>query len=196
MKKRDRKDYTISVEEGKERYEEASEKALDRVADLGIDPYEERPRDVGGEYFDGRLPNNANSLALRELGDLYNLMDNWTNWVASYAVAGKAEVSNKKEQLDLVYARVYKTKEGTVEDKKKDTICDERYVNANAKYLEASEYYLLLGNVESAGRRNLKVISRLIELRKTEFEAGRRGDNVGRGRDAFDRSKKKRPRRP
>ncbi len=43
---------------------------------------------------------------------------------------------------------------------------------------------------------NPLIISRLIEVRKIEFEGGRRGDHVGARRDPFERKKpgKRRPR--
>jgi hypothetical protein len=188
MHDRDRKDYTVSVEEGIKKYEDASEAALSRLADLGINATEERPCGKDGEYFDGRLPANVNDLTMRELGELFNMMDLWANWISSYAVAAKAEVSNKEEQLKLVRSRIMKSKAGTAKDKDNDTLCDERYVDANARFMEAAEYFSYLNSLEEAARRDLRVISRLIEVRKMEFEGGRRGDNIGRDRDPYRRS--------
>jgi hypothetical protein len=182
---RERKDYTVPLEEGLATYDAASENAMKRLADLGLDALEERPK-RNNSYFDGRLPANVNSLSMNELGDLYALMDQHTNWLTGYVTVAKAEVQNKDEQLKLVKARIRKSKTGSKEEKEDDTICDERYVQANAAYLEAYEYHSLLDGLAEAARRDLRVISRLVETKKVEFEQGRRVTNVGR-RDTFDR---------
>jgi hypothetical protein len=196
---RERADYTIPLDEGLELYENASIKAMGRLADLGVDITQDRPT-RRGEYFDGRLPSNVNSLTMHELGDLYALMDLFANWLTGWVTVGKAEVQNKGEQLKLVKSRVRKSKTGTKEEREDGTIIDERYVTANAAYLEAYEYHALLDGLAEGARRDLRVISRLVETKKVQFEQGRRGSNVGERRGSFDKDKgdsgDSRPRRP
>jgi hypothetical protein len=184
----ERKDYTIELDEGLALYDRSSTNAAKRMEKLGLDVLDDRPLDPNNEYFDGRLPPNVNDLTASELGELYGLMDRYCNWLTGYETVAKAEVANRSEQLKLVRARIRKTKSGTQADKDDDTTCDVRFVEANAKWLEATEYFSLLNGLTEASRRDMKVISRLVETKKIEFEQGRRAGNVERGRrDGFSR---------
>ena len=185
MSDRDKKDYTISLETGIEMYEQASTNALERISDLGVDIIlEDRPKTREGEYFDGRLPANISSFGMSELGELYGLMDRYANWISGYVCVAYAEVKNKSERLELVKARVRKSKIGNKDDKADETLCDSRYQESNCDWIEAFEYHHLLENVEKAARRNLSTISRLVETKKVEYEQGRVGGNMGkRGQD-------------
>lgn len=187
MEGRGRKDYTIDVEEGRQRYSAASDRAMSRIADLGIDVLDEQPVNRDNEYFDGRLPANVNDLSAAELGDLYALMDQFSNWLTGYVTIAKAEVINKAEQLKLTKARIRKSKSGNKDEKEDDTICDTRYVEANALWLEASEYHSVLAGLLDASTRDLRVISRLVTLKEVEFEQGRRSTNIGKHRGGRDR---------
>lgn len=200
VRERDRKDYTVELEVGLDMYESASENALSRLADLGLDAFGERPRGSDGEYFDGRLPSNVNDLSISDLSELFQHMEEHANWVSGYVMAAKAAVENTEEQLKLVKSRIRKTKSGTQAEKDNDTLCDSRFVEANAKWLEAKEYLVLLTGIAEAARRDLKLISRLVEIRRIEFDQGRRGRNLdGGSRDRFtnaaDRSPSTRRRR-
>jgi hypothetical protein len=181
----DRTDFTIPLEDGIELYEKASARALARIADLGVDIIvEDKPKNRDGSYFDGRLPANINDYTADELAELYGLTDRYANWISCYVSVARAELKNKEEQLKLVKARVRKTKLGTKDDKEDETICDARYQERNAEWVEAYEYHHLLENVEAAARRNMATISRLVETMKIGFEQGRRAGNINR-RDRF-----------
>jgi len=192
MSKRDQKDFTIPLEEGLENHDEASQRAISRIADLGIDVIiEDRPKAKDGSYFDARLPANVHDFSIGELAELHGLMDRYVNWVSCYVGLAKAELQNKTSKLKLTQARVRKTKLGTKEDKNDETTCDSRYQEVNMEYLEAFEFHHLLENVEAAARRNMSTISRLYESAKVQFEQGRRTGNMGKtSRDRFDRDKK------
>lgn len=185
------KDYTVSLEEGCERYSAASERAMERVLELGIDVLEDRPLRKDGKYFDGRLPTNVNDLNINELGDLYGMMDKYANWLTGFTTVAKAEVTNAGEKLSLAKARIRKSKKGSKEERDDETICDSRYVEINAAWLEASEYHALLAGLLEAAARDLRVISRLVETKKVEFEQGRRGGYLDSSRPP---SRLKRPR--
>jgi hypothetical protein len=188
---RGRKDYTIDVDEGRQKYADASNRAMGRIAKLGIDVLDDRPESAPGKYFDGRLPANVNDLSAGELGELYALMLQHTNWLTGYVTIAKAETQNTAEQLKLVKSRIRKTKTGTKDEREDDTICDSRYVEANARWLEAVEYHAVLSGLHEAASRDLRVISRLVTLKEVEFEQGRRTGNIKKrgGRNRFSRDR-------
>jgi len=173
-----KQDFTIPLTEGIEAYRAAATDAMRKLREDGLDVAPPRPRVADGSFFDGRLPSNVNSLSNTELGDIYGLMNSWTTYVSDKFIVAKAELLNADTQLDLAKARIRKSKTGTVQDKADATICDSRYVNINRAYLTASHYTAILKNIVAAAERDLKVISRLIEVKKLQFEQNRRGGSI------------------
>lgn len=181
-------DHTVQLEDGLEMYDKSVERAIDRLAGHGLDIHSDRPKKGDGTYFDGRLPTNTSSLPARDLGDLYSLMCQYTDYVSGLKVTLQAEERNYTEQLTLVKSKVSKTKDGSDKEVVADTYCDSRYVEANARWLEAKTMSELVANVEEAAKRDLKTISRLVEVRKMEFENGGRDANISSNRrDTFAR---------
>lgn len=179
---RDRKDYTIGLDDGLDRYHDASSNALARISEDGLDLPDDRPRHSNGKYFDGRLPNNVSSLSAAEIGELYNLLTCHNDYVTGRITIAKAAVRNAEERLKLTKAKVRKTKAGNAQEREDATLCDERYVSANADCLEAKEYCDLLTGIEVAAARDGRVVSRIIEVRKLELGQGRRDVNIERDR--------------
>lgn len=181
MSQRGRKDYTVPLEEGLEGFHTASTNALGKLADLGLDPMGDRPRNLNGKgYFDGRLPANLNSMSLQDLGDIFSLTERYSNWLTGYVTVAKAALKNAEGRLKLAKARVRKSKSGSKEERDDDTIIDERYHNEMLQWQEAFEYFTMLDGLAAAARSNHKTISRLFEPKKMEYEQGRRLDNTRR----------------
>jgi hypothetical protein len=175
-----RADYAIELDDGLDEYDKAEVKAVHKMDKLGLLGPQEAPRWDNGERFDGRIPHNLSTLSGREIGEYYNLMDGFTNFVAWQRVLAETALLSAKEKLDLTEAAVRKTKAGTAQQKRDSTIVDHRYVQANAEWIEAKAYFELLRNIEEAARRDMKTVSRLVEVKKMELEGGRRGENLGR----------------
>tara|TARA_Y100000034_G_scaffold38625_1_gene47557 strand:+ start:550 stop:1104 length:555 start_codon:yes stop_codon:yes gene_type:complete len=178
-------DYTIPLDEGERLFEEASQRAEQRVAALGI-VFPSRPVGTDGSYFDGRLPSNINSFSMAELGEIHALMCEHADWVTKEHTRAKSTALNLKEKLKLVTSSIRKSKTGTAQSKEDDTISDARYNVAKTSYLEEKEVSELIGGVLEAATRDLRVISRLIEVKRVAYEQGRRDTNIrGKRRDPF-----------
>jgi len=168
----ERKDYSIPLEEGLSLYDDAVIRATRKMEADGLSISDHRPR-LDGKYFDGRLPANVNSLTSKELGELFLLMTSYSDYVTSRLTLAKAAVSNAEQKLQLVQAKIRKSKTGNAAEKQDATYCDSRYVGSNAEWLEAREYHDLLAGIDEAARRDVRVLSRLIETKKMELEHGR-----------------------
>lgn len=183
---RKRADYTVDLDEGLAAYDDAEAEALKRLKKDGLSLHEDPPRWEDGTLLDGRIPANLASLTPTEIGEYHNMMVVYADYVSGRATVAKALMVSANEKLKLTKAKVRKAKEGSAQSKEDDTICDVRYVAANATYVGAKTYHELLSNVEAAARRDVAFISRLIETKKIEFEQGRRVENArGGGRQTF-----------
>lgn len=190
METRDVKDYDIPLDEGLARYQQASARALERVlGEHGLEPISHRPVLPNQQVFDGRLPPNWSSLDNRQIGELFEMLTAHADFVNTLVTYAKAERSNAEERLKLVKAKVRRSKLGTNDEKDDATLCDGRYVEANAQWLEASEYFEVLNGMLDAAGRDLRILSRHLETKKMEFGGGRGfggGGGGGRG-DPFGR---------
>lgn len=171
-------DYSVSLEEGLDIYDRAEARALKRLQDAELELRMEPPRTATNKVYDGRVPLNLPSLPPSEIGEYYGLQVGYTDYVAGQAVLARTEMLAAEEKLNLVKAAVRKSKLGTAQEKGDGSIIDERYVHANAAYIEAKTYYELLSTIEEAARRDVKFISRIIETKRMELEMGFRGGNV------------------
>ena len=180
---RNRANYDIPLDEGLALYRAAAENAMSRLYDQDkLTPTEARPMLDKATYFDGRLPPDWSGLSAREVGHLFELMCQHADFLGTKVTMAKVLKINAEERLALVKAAVRKSKRGTNEEKLDGTVVDSRYVQANAEYLEVAEYYMLLDNMLEAAGRDIKLLSRQIELRKLEMEGGR---SPGNHRDRF-----------
>lgn len=178
--------YDTPLDEGLNRYHEASERALARVMDQGLRPHDTRPK-MGNQYFDGRLPPHWASMNSQQIGELFEMMTAHADFLGAKATLAKAEKTNAEERLRLVKAKVRKSKMGNNDDKDDSTVCDSRYVEANAQWLEATEYYEIINGMVEAASRDLRILSRHLETKKMEMEGGRRATGIGNGRNPFAR---------
>ena len=184
-------DYTIDIDEGLDHYNQASINAATRMADLGLELFPPKPKTRDGEYFDGRLPADVNSLSMHDLADLINMMTLYADFVAGLVTVSKAEKTNADTQLALVKAKIRKSKSGSEKSKEDSTVCDERYVKAMARWLEASEFLDLMNGLHESSKRGVRVLSRLIETKKIEIEQGQAQGRSqrGTGRDRLKRGR-------
>ena len=169
------------VNEGIDVYVAAGIRAKKRLEIMGVVFPVQPPMIKKGVYFDGHLPSNVNSLTARELGEIYSLMCNYCDYISGVTIRAKNETINANERLSLIRAHIRKEKTGTAQVKEDATICDVRYLEANAEWLEAQELFELLQSREEAARRDLRVLSRLIETRKMDLEIGQREGGMNRG---------------
>ncbi len=183
MSVRDEEDATQiqDVNDGIDVYVNAGIRAKKRLEAFGVAFPSHPPIIKKGVYFDGHLPSNVNSLTARELGEIYSMMCNYCDYISGVTIRAKNETINANERLSLIRAHIRKEKSGTAQSKEDATICDIRYLDANAEWLEAQELFELLQSREEAARRDLRVLSRLIETRKMDLEIGQREGGMGRG---------------
>lgn len=180
-------DYTEPLDTGLSRYQRATENVMSRLLDRDqLEPPEQRALNRDGTYFSGRLPEGWANLQGPQMAELFELMTRHADFVGTKLTYAKAERTNAEERLKLVRAHVRRTKRGTVEGKEDETIVDSRYVQANADWLEASEYYELLSSIYEAAGRDLRILSRVLETSKMEMGQGQRLGNLSRG-DPFRR---------
>lgn len=185
---RERPSYEIPLEEGVEHYTNAGIKAMSRVESDGLMLPDERPKLSDGSYFDGRLPVNWAALSNTEIGSLFEMLTGYADYVGGKVVLAKVLMTNASEKLELTKAKVRKSYAGTAEEKLDATYSDARYVEANAEWLEAKEYYEILNGILDASNRDIRLLSRHIEVKKMEFGGAHRAGSVtGQRRDRFGR---------
>lgn len=175
----DRDDYDITLEEGLQLYEEASEKAQKTLEELGIIAREEPPL-YKGDVYDGRLPDGIPRMSMSELAEVLGVVTQWADYVGGLHQMFVAAKRNYSERLSMTRAKIRKVKSGPKSDKDDDTLCDSRYVEVNAQYIEISEKADITEHVSAAARRDREFVSRAITALQTDLEAGTRNDNVGR----------------
>jgi len=181
MARHESADMSVPLDEGLERYDEAEERALARLKGSRLALREHPPRALEGQgYFDGRVPANLSSLSPTDIGEYYGLMVEYTDYAEGQTVLARAEMLSAEAKLELVRAAVRKAKLGTAQEKGDLALIDERYVEANANYIEAKTYYELISAIGEAARRDVKFVSRLIETKRLELEMGGRAGSVGR----------------
>ena len=172
-------DMAISLEDGIGLYDDAGHRARERLESVGLAIPVSLPRHPStGATFKGRVPSNLSELSSREVGMYYNLQEAFVNYVSWQLAEAQAEYMSIEKQHKLTEAAVRRTKAGSVAAKKDETIVDHRLVEKDSELLEAKLYVEYLTNIETAGRRTLKAISRIIELHKMQLESGRRGEGI------------------
>lgn len=185
---RERPSYEMPLEEGIEQYTNAGIKAMSRVEDDGLSLPDSRPQLPDGSYFDGRLPNNWAALQNREIGDLFEMLTGYADYVGGKVVIAKVLMTNASEKLELTKAKVRKSYTGTSEERLDATYSDARYIEINAEWLEAKEYYEILSGILDASNRDIRLLSRHIEVKKMDFGGTHRAGSVtGQRRDRFGR---------
>jgi hypothetical protein len=170
-------DFTVSLGEGEDMYVGAAERALDRIAELGIE-VPARPIDKNGDPFDGRLPSNVSDFTNKELADIYVMMCGYADYLENLCTVARADVLNSDKKLKMTKALVRKSKSGTAQDKEDQSISDVRYIEADVSYVEAKTYLELLEGLNKAASRDRSVLSRLIETKKMELDNKRRDRNA------------------
>lgn len=170
-------DFTVSLQDGEDMYSGAAERALERVAELGLD-IPSRPIDTNGDPFDGRIPPNVADFTTRELANLYTLMCGYADYLENLCTVARADVLNSDKKLKMTKALVRKSKSGTAQEKEDLCISDVRYIEADVCYVEAKTYLELVEGLNKAASRDRSVLSRLIETKKMELDNKRRDRNA------------------
>lgn len=171
--------HTLSLDDGLTEYQTITDEVDSELSQIGVHA-PSRPMISKGQYFDGRLPSDIKNCSINELVEYMALMTTYADFINNLAIKYKAAKKNAAEQLRFVQARVRKTKQGTVQAKEDDTICDFRYIDANRNYIKAEEMYERIQAVAEAASRDVKFLSRALEGKRISFEQSRRSTNVTR----------------
>ena len=173
-------DYSVVLDEGLDTLDDAEASALKRLSSTGLSGPESLPTTDDGETFDGRLPGNLSSLPASQIGMYHSLMGQYANYVSWRKILAETTVKAARRKLELTKAAIRKTKTGSAPERVDATITDGRYNDAVADLLEAETYFELLQNIDEQARRNVKIVSRLIEVKKMQLEQSTRDGNIGR----------------
>lgn len=171
--------HSLTLEEGLLEYQSVPDEVDEELTELGIIAPERPYSD--DSYFDGRLPSNIKSCSVDELVEYMKLMVEYADFLHNKAIAYKSIKKNAEEQLKFVEARVRKTKNGTVQEKKDATICDFRFIEANRNAIKAEELFERVRAVAESASRDVKILSRALEGRRISLDQSRRIESVSRG---------------
>ena len=184
MSGRARADYSVPIEEGLDRYDEAEANAINRLQEKGVHLALEPARWSDGRIFDGRIPSNLASMALTDITRYHNMLIVHADYVNTQLVLAKAATLSAQEKLDYVKAAVRKTKTGNAPQKSDNTLVDDRFIQQNTTYIEEKVVFELLQGVAKAASRDTAFVSRLYEAKRMEIDGSRRSDAMGKGRGA------------
>jgi len=182
MSRDTRADYSVPIDEGLDRYDQAEANAINSIAAKGLGLNAEPARWDDGRLFDGRIPSNLASLQMGDITTYHNLLIVHADYVNEQLVMGRAALETAKEKLAYVKAAVRKTKTGNAPQKADNTLVDDRYIQQNTAYIEARVVVELLEGIAKAASRDTAFVSRLYEAKKMEIEGNRRGESMSRGR--------------
>lgn len=167
--------------EGEAAYKVA-QSAYDELVSRGI-YLPEKPEFQPGQFVheDGspRMPLNIQELSDMEIGELYNIVENFYAYVVGQFAVVSNQYTEASEIFKFVAAKVRLGKDGKQQDKTDRQIADRRYVLANAKALELKCLYNLLAKVKDKLETDMQVISRNITLREQRIKTGGRVASIG-----------------
>ena len=185
MSRSKRPDMAMPLDEGLNVYDGAEESVVDYLDKMGIDTEISAPRLKNSRTaWDGQLPSNVGNLPASEIGEWLEMVNKRASWLTTKRIEAETAMLSAKEKLKLTTAHVRKTKSGTQQQREDATVIDDRYIQANANYIEALGIHKHLQGLEEACRRDHATISRLVKVKEIEWEQSRRGDNVARPRSS------------
>jgi hypothetical protein len=142
----------------------------DRLVKKGV------PLGIKPDFDIPEIPKELSSLGDKEIADLYGEILAWYNYFTQETALADAEVKEKKNILDLIVVKVSKGKKKRTHDHD----LDDRVLTARAELQEAEQAATILKSTHSIFSNSMKAVSRIIELRKMEWEKNNRDGNMRR----------------
>jgi hypothetical protein len=172
--------FETTYDEGMEAYREAPDKAEAEIIKMGLS-VSTRPIDRRGEFEDlPRLPFDLSQATFPQLQQLIGKFTEWYGYAIGQQKQAEGLRNSAEKQRTFAWARIRKTKTGTVSDKDDATRLDRRYVDADAYFeFRDAQYRMLVGIVEGL-KRDIETISRAASV--LESRMGAEGKGVGLGR--------------
>lgn len=137
---------------------------------------------INGEEmpFDGELPANVMDLNSVEIVELMTRCNNYANWAEWKATQAKNELKNAEETLTYIKKELRIRATGTAQAKDDKAGVNELFLEANVQVLEKKDLFEIATTAATCARRSKDTLSRIIEVKKMQFDGGRREFNVQR----------------
>lgn len=132
-----------------------------------------------------------NDIDSRAYNEVYAQQLGWYNYITPLYADAKAALLQAQNQLDLVEASVTKrimevnktktkTEKLTAAEVKVEVAVDPIYQDALLEVQHRKQHELKLGAFVDIVERNMRVVSRVIEMKKIEFDSNNRESNMGK----------------
>jgi hypothetical protein len=182
--------YEVTLEEGLGAYGAAPEEAEDAIIRAGLS-VATRPVDPRGEFEEfPSLPYDLSAASFPELQRLIGKFTEWYDYAIGQQKLAEGMRNAAEKQRTVAWARIRRTKSGTVSDKDDATRLDKRYIEVDARFeFRDSQYRLLVGIVEGL-KRDIETISRAASV--LESRTGAEGKGVGLDRKSRQRDRRNR----
>jgi hypothetical protein len=142
-----------------------------------------RPADRGGTMTDRpELPPNLAECSWAELQELLGIFTAWFVYANDQLQLATGKRNSADDQKTFTWAKIRRSKEGTVSDKDDATRCDSRYQDAQAKYEHYDTMVRMLTGMVKGLDREIDTISRAVTV--MELRQGVEGKGVGARRKA------------
>lgn len=135
----------------------------------------DRPRFKTGEFYEGQIPENLDSLSNDELTEIMSLHAEWTRYINGAISEAQARRVVAQQKEKAVRASI------TAERGKDKYESDRRYINVAAELTYAEVMLTYLEAIKSTATNDYRVISRVITLRGQDADIQGRVANVQRG---------------
>lgn len=151
-------EYTAGIR----KYEQAVDKGEAELMDMGFPPAQ-RPKDKDGNLADRpELPVHLSTKTMADLQDLLAYFTAWHSYAIEYLPRAASDRNAAESARDFAWAKIRKSKQGTVSDKDNATRTDVRYVEANAHYETCDYKYRKLKAICEGLMREIDTLSRAI----------------------------------
>lgn len=152
----------------------------------------QRPVNNSGDVEIPQIPSDLTKPISQDLGRLYSEFTGYADWVAWELAMADAERSRWKSIRDSIKAQLRFQKDGSESDRNDQARVDPEFINADSQALKQEYRFKLIEAIMSKLNKDLKVISREITRRQSEWERQQTEGSINRGGKNF----RKRPSRP
>jgi len=179
-----------------------SDRIKERMRDLGLTGYAERPRltedhsgifpDLeAGQYFNGRLPVVIRRLSLDQISALYSLFAGWYSYITFQKNLIAAERSEALKQKEFIWSHVRKqykyywdevdekTRKRSDQQMSDEARCDYRFVKACSRYTELNTLYDSMLDTMEVTKKDMEMVSREVTIVHIKLESEARAAGMG-----------------